>query len=333
MIDPEELRIVETGQVLESLGGRSFFDLLQAEIAPGLARLAEARASGSPAERVAAARERTGFEAPDPAPAVFTGRYRRDGYALERWFLEAPDYPIPMLLLLPDGPGPHPGLVNLDPLGKQARAGRGDRLEQLVRAGYAVLAPDVVGMGELGPGDYRGHSDEFRVGRGSYAIWYLALFDGRSLVGMRAGDVARALAFLRARDDVDAGRLTLLGERGLATVALHAAAFDDAIGRLVLVEPLLSYEALVTSRFYDPGYIHEGVAGALPHYDLPDLVASLAPRPVRIVDARDALGHVASEEQVRAVHAGSRSGSLSLAHTGLWEDAWQGTLDWLRQTR
>jgi len=238
-----------------------------------------------------------------------------------------------MLLMLPDAPGPHPGLVYLDPDGKQARAARGDRLEQLVREGYAVLAPDVVGMGELGPGDFRGHSDEFRVGRGSYAIWYLALFAGRSLVGLRTEDVVRSVAFLRGRDEVEAGGVTLLGERGLATVALHAAAFDAAIARLVLVEPLLSYEALVTSRYYDPGFVHESVAGALPHYDLPDLVASLAPRPVRIVDARDALGHVAAMDRVRAVYPGSPGGGPSLAHTGLWEDRWQGILAWLRETR
>jgi len=333
MIDPAELRIVDSGQVVESLGSRTVFDLLQAEIAPGLARLAAARESGSPAARVAAARERSGYRTPELARPVFAGRYRRDGYAVERWFLETPDHPLPLLLFLPNAPGPHPGLVYLDPDGKRARAGRGDRLEQLVREGYAVLAPDVVGMGELGPGDYQGHSDEFRVGRGSYAIWYLALFTGRSLVGLRAEDVARSVAFLRAREEVDAASVTLVGERGLATVALHAAAFDAGIARLVLLEPLLSYESLVTSRYYDPGFVHESVAGALPHYDLPDLVASLAPRPVRMVDVRDALGHVAAPEGVRAVYSGARGGGLSLAHTGLWEDRWKAILAWLRETR
>jgi hypothetical protein len=34
------------------------------------------------------------------------------------------------------------------------------------------------------------------------------------------------------------------------------------------------------------------VPGALEHYDLPDLTASLAPRRVSIIDAVDPLGHV-----------------------------------------
>ncbi len=334
LIDPDELRVTETGQVADSLGGKTLFDLVQAELTPGIARLRQARANATPdgiAERIEAARSLAGYEPPAPAPAVFTGRYRREGYAVERYFLETPDYPIPLLLLVPDGPGPHPGLVYLAPEGKQTRAGRGDRLEELVRDGYAVLAPDVVGLGELGPGAFEGHGYEFRVGRGSVAIWYLALLDGRSLVGMRAGDVARCVAFLGDRADVDGGRITVLGERGLATVALHAAAFEKTIRRIVLVEPLLSYEALVTSRYYDPGSIHETVAGALPRYDLPDLVAALGSRPVLLVDPRDQLGQPASRDRVGAVYPEPLRGGLSIAHTGLGEDAWEGIVAWLRR--
>jgi hypothetical protein len=331
LIDPEELRITETGQVATSLGGRTVFDLVAAELAPGLAALEEGRARGRSAEiadRIESARDLAGYEPPAPTPAVFTGRYRREGYRVERYFLETPDYPIPFLLFVPDGPGPHPGIVYLAAEGKQARIGR---LEELAREGFVVLAPDVVGVGELGPGDYQGHSYEFRVGRGSYAIWYLALFAGRSLVAMRAGDVVRSVAFLRSRGDVDDRSLTVLGERGLATVGLHAAAFEESIRRTVLVEPLLSYEALATSRYYDPGLIQEAVAGALPLYDLPDLVAALGARPVLMVDPRDELGHPAPRDRVDSIYPGPRHEGLTVAHTGLWEDAWVGILAWLRR--
>ena len=90
-------------------------------------------------------------------------------------------------------------------------------------------------------------------------------------------------------------------------------------------------EALVTSRYYDPGYIHETVAGALPHYDLPDLVAALAPRPVLLVDPRDELGQPASRDEVRAVYREPWSGGLSVAYTSLGQDAWEGILAWLRR--
>jgi cephalosporin-C deacetylase-like acetyl esterase len=333
LVDPAELRVTETGQVATSLGGKTVFDLVQDELGPGLARLEEERARSTAAElaeRVEAARDLAAFEPPTSAPAVFTGRYRRDGYAVERYFLEAPDYPIPFLLFVPDTPGPHPGFVYLDPEGKESRAGRGGRLEDLVRQGYAVLAPDVVGMGELGPGAYEGHGYEFRVGRGSYAIWHMAVFQGRSLVGMRAMDAARCVAFLSDHPDVEGEGVTLLGEGGLATVALHAAAFDETIRRLVLVEPLLSYEAVVASRYYDPGLIHETVAGALPRYDLPDLVASLDPRPVLLVDPRNELGRPASRDEFGAAYPEPLRRGLTLSRTGLWEDAWAGILDWLR---
>jgi hypothetical protein len=159
----------------------------------------------------------------------------------------------------------------------------------------------------------------------------MALFEGRSLVGMRAKDVARCVAFLGDRDDVDGGRITVLGERGLATVALYAAAFEKTIQRLVLVEPLLSYQALVTSRYYDPGYIHETVAGALPRYDLPDLVASLEPRPVLLVDPRDQFGQPASRNEVGATYRERLREGLTVAHTGLGLDAWEGIVAWLRE--
>ena len=43
---------------------------------------------------------------------VFLGRYPRDGYNVEKYFVRGEgDYVIPYLLMLPDGAGPHPALM------------------------------------------------------------------------------------------------------------------------------------------------------------------------------------------------------------------------------
>ena len=73
------------------------------------------------------------------------------------------------------------------------------------------------------------------------------------------------------------------------------------------------------------------MAGALPRYDLPDLVAALGSRPVLMVDPRDELGQPASRDRVAGTYPESRCRGLSVAHTGLWEDAWEGVLAWLRR--
>ncbi len=76
----------------------------------------------------------------------------------------------------------------------------------------------------------------------------------------------------------------------MAPVLLHAAAFDDIITKAAFLEPYLSYQSIVMNKFYDPDFVHSTVAGALTVYDLPDLAAALAPRPVLLVNITDQNG-------------------------------------------
>jgi hypothetical protein len=81
---------------------------------------------------------------------------------------------------------------------------------------------------------------------------------------------------------------------------LYAAALDQRIGRLILDGMLLFYRTIIDQRVHRR--IFENVVwGALRRYDLPDLVAALAPRPVWIANSVDALGH-----RVKMTDAGKR---------------------------
>ncbi len=83
---------------------------------------------------------------------VFSGRYQMKGYIIEKYFIKGEgNYIIPYLLMMPDDPAGK-ALIYLHPDGKNAEAAAGGEMEWFVKHGFAVLAPDMVGTGEMGPG-------------------------------------------------------------------------------------------------------------------------------------------------------------------------------------
>ena len=91
---------------------------------------------------------------------------------------------------------------------------------------------------------------------------------------MRIRDGLAALAYLRARPEVDASKI-VVGGRGLgAIVALHVAAVDGSVAGAVAADGLASFEQLASAESY--AWPHEAFfPGVLKHYDLPELLASL----------------------------------------------------------
>lgn len=67
---------------------------------------------------------------------------------------------------------------------------------------------------------------------------------------------------------------------------VHAAAFEKSITRIALVGAPVSYRSIVMNEFYEFGPLCH-VAGALTAYDLPDLVASIAPRKTALIALND----------------------------------------------
>jgi len=223
-----------------------------------------------------------------PGVATFTGRYQRDGYAYEKYFIQGEgDYVVPFVLMLPPGDGPFPAVIALYPEGRLDAIRKGGTMEALVRKGYAVLSPDLIGTGETGPGTYRGDSYGYRQGKGDYNIWFGALQVGRSIVGIRAGDVARLVQYLRGNPKIDAGSIAAVAHGRMGPVLLHAAAFEPGIARVALLDSLATYDSIVMNEYYKPELIHATVPGALTAYDLPDLAATLAPRPLLVAGAVD----------------------------------------------
>jgi dienelactone hydrolase len=297
-----DLTVTPSGQVADSLGGETVFSLNRAEAATLSARLAERRQNlAAHVENVRREAARlTGYRAPrGPGRAVFRGRWARDGYSVEMFALEGEGRSvIPLLVFVPNATGRHRALVYLHPQGKSAEAAPGREIERLVRREIVVAAPDLSGTGELG--------------QVSNAVAFLAEQLGRSVVGIRAAEIARVVGYLATRSDVAADAIYATGREGTAIALLHAAAFETSLSGVALLRPLVGYRSVVATLQYklDPADL---VANVLTEYDLPDLAATLAPRPLLIIDPRDGAGasldtpayHVALD-RYRAANAAAR---------------------------
>ncbi len=285
----QELRVTETGQIATSLKSETVFSLNRKHTEQLEQRLQTSRSALSShlANAVQAARRLSGYAAPlQMHEPVFTGRFQREGYTIEKYFLQGEgSYIIPYLLLKPDTPN-HKALLYLHPSGKQAEAAEGGEMEWFVKQGFTVLAPDLIGVGEMGPGIFEGDSYIKGV---SYNVWFASMLIGRSIVGVRAGDVVRLAQLLQKKEN--AQEIYGLAKKEMAPVLLHAAAFDSSISSVALIEPYTSYRTVAMHRFYNPAFIHSTVPNALSAYDLPDLAASLAPRKLLIAHATDGAGN------------------------------------------
>jgi len=219
-----------------------------------------------------------------------TGRADKSDYTLEKlvYYSQTEVY-IPSLLLLPKKQGPSPAVLFVNEGGKSADGLPEKYLEPLARAGYVVLAIDPRGMGETAPSteapynrrDYRGFSQDSEVD-----LFYAALRAGRTILGLRVLDVLRGVDYLATRAEVDRGRISVIGHGAGGLFALYAAALDSRIRSAACSRMLASYGSILESDLYAHRY--SGFApGALQAFDLPDVAAMVAPRPLLLLNTVD----------------------------------------------
>jgi hypothetical protein len=295
-LSEEELQVTKTGQVHTSFGGETVFSLNYKETEKLITKLQSSRndLTNYLPGVLNSAKKLSGYQEPvvfnEP---VFTGCIPRKQYLIEKYFLKGEgDYIIPYLLMIPDKPNKK-ALIYLHPAGKSAEGYTGGEMEWFVSNGFTVLAPDMIGLGEVGPGDFRGDSYIDGV---SYNMWFASMLIGRSIVGIRAGDVVRLSRLLKNIGEIS--EVYGFARMEMAPVLLHAAAFDSSISRIALINPYSSYRSIVMNHYYDPNFVHSAVPGALKVYDLPDLAASLVPRKLLIAGVIDGSGKNSDAEDI-----------------------------------
>jgi len=169
----------------------------------------------------------------------------------------------------------------------------GGQMEWFVKNGITVLAPDIIGTGELGPGVFKGDSYIDSV---SYNLWFASMLIGRSIVGIQAGDLVRLTNLLKKENKVK--EIYGVAKREMSPLLLHAAAFDKDIKKVALLEPYSSYRSIVMNPAYDANFLYSTVPGAIGVYDLPDLAGSLAPRKLFMVGVTDGNGDNRNTEDI-----------------------------------
>lgn len=294
LLSPAELQVTPTGQVSTSLGGETVYSLNKKETEKFLKKLDVSRKANAGNDRqiLEAARRLSGFRQPvKESNPVFNGRFQRDGYVVEKYFIKGEgNYPVPYLVMRP-GVTNHKAVIYLNPKGKSADASEGGTMEWFAKKGFTVLAPELLGFGEMGPGVFKGDSYIQGV---SYNVWFLSMLIGRSIAGVQAGDVVRLVNVLKKEGDIE--EIYGLAKSGMSPVMTHAAAFDSSFKRIALIEPYTSYRSIAMTRFYNPHDVHSIVPGALTTYDLPDLASLLAPKRLYMVNVKAAAGADAGKE-------------------------------------
>jgi hypothetical protein len=136
---------------------------------------------------------------------------------------------------------------------------------------------------------------------------YMPLFQravavGATIVGMRVDDTIRAIDWLTARADVDPAAITVYGTGAQGMVALHAAALDRRISRVVAERTLVSYRSALAAGLHR-NLSEVLIPNVLRHYDVPDLLTAIHPRRVTLVNAATPMGQPARDREVRAALA------------------------------
>ncbi|MBL7696821.1 MAG: acetylxylan esterase [Chitinophagaceae bacterium] len=309
IIPEKDLHVTPTGQAVTAKGGKIIFDMNKEVVDKHITRLNESRKNNPNhlKEVVKAAKAISGYKPSSPAKLnpFINGRYRRDGYFIELLTIdgENDNYPIPLLLFTPpDNNKKHPAIIYLHPEGKITDAQNGGYIEQLVKKGYVVVAADPLGVGETKQTAARGLMDG-----------YLGVLTGKSVVGIQAADITRAVHFVKSLDYVDASKIGAVAMDDVGLSLIHAASFDSSIKKVVLIRSLVSYSSVALNRFYKIGMTETGygvghpyevnfswgIAGVLKGYDLPDLIAGIAPRKVVMAETKNQAGEILPEAELR----------------------------------
>ncbi len=146
---------------------------------------------------------------------------------------------------------------------------------ELCARGYVTLAPDTIGFEE------RGHPKLLGPDYERYLHYELSL-KGLTLQGKYVWDVMQAVEYLRARPEVDAERVGMIGHSLGAVETLFSTALEPRIKVAAASCGTTTYAAVLKAKaVHNPGYY---VPSMLTWGDFPEIVSMIAPRPILIMN-------------------------------------------------
>lgn len=269
----DELKVTPTGNVFTSLKSETLLSLTQKRAVSATPGKAINIPSQSLIKQIIAS---SGYTPPKLEEVIFSGKFPHEGYDLERYLVKGPGaYYLPVLWFKPQQ-ATDKTIVYIDSKGKAAAARKGGVAEQLVRAGYNVVLPDLSGAGELANAALPGGDSQ--IDSTSLNLWFAGILTQKSLVAVRMEEIQLLTEFIQKK--LGTTSISAVGVGTFVPDVLHATLLNPAISRLALLNGLATYRSLLEQEQYLPRYVPSVVAGAIATYDLPDLVAALAPRKV-----------------------------------------------------
>lgn len=231
-----------------------------------------------------------------------------DGYVRER--IEITTYEglrMPLYLLVPDSPAPnsntrddsgHSGtsdsppivlaihghgygsreIVGLHPDGSSRESEPGlhkDFALSLVRQGFVVAAPELLGFGDRRLQEDLALAAEDPGKNSCFRLSSALLTVGQTMAGYRIYETMRALDYVQTRDEFDSGRVGIMGISGGGLVAGFTAALDSRISCAVVSGYTNTFAASILSRNH---CLDNYIPGILLEAEMPDLLGLIAPR-------------------------------------------------------
>jgi cephalosporin-C deacetylase-like acetyl esterase len=305
---PGDLHCTSTGQVLTSLGGRTVVQLNSDR----LKKIAPANPLGStPSDAMTFRQSARGTlrhllalpEEKSPLDSGTLSSHSRKGIHIDEVvFHSEPSIRVTGWFVKPDqSSGPFPTILHVSERGKYDTPEETGDLVRLAKKGFAVCSVDLRGLGfsiprlpAAGPVFYHGDNIQEDYAWASFGL-------GKPVLGQRVWDCLRCLDYLESRPDVDRGRIRGLGEHGGAIALLLAAVIEDRVSSLMLDSIVATYQSLVESKSYSLG-LPWFLYGILKHFDLPDMVAAMAPKPCWVLNANNAEGTPWPERKLAAIY-------------------------------
>jgi cephalosporin-C deacetylase-like acetyl esterase len=306
---PDALNCTSTGQVRTSLGGRSvvqlnvdgFRMLAPVNSTTNDVKAFRERAQGTLKELLALPTQRTPLNS-----RIISSDLWREDMAIDEFTLDSePLVRVTGWFLRPaKGDSPFPTIVYVSEGNRNQVVQETSDISDLVRKGFAVCAVDLRGLGASIP-HYPAAGPVYYEGMPLHERYAWACFVlGKPVLGQRVWDFLRCLDYLQSRREVDQNRIHGLGERSAALVVLLSGVLDDRLHSILLDSPLATYQSVIESEAYSLE-LSWFLYGILKHFDIPNLVGCLAPRPCWILNAADSQHKTLAESEVFSLYKDS----------------------------
>lgn len=159
---------------------------------------------------------------------------------------------------------------------KSINGGDRDFARQVIARGHIAIALEQRGFGD------RGGTPE---GPACQQPAMQALLVGQTLIGQRVFDISRAIDVLPKHfERIDTGRIAVTGNSGGGTATIYAAAMDT---RIAAAMPSCSFCGYAASIGLQRHCVCNYVPGIMKDFDMGDLGALIAPRPLVIINGKD----------------------------------------------